>query len=117
MLLKCCWPSQGEDQEELLRKTEEQLNALQWMRSEVPLMCRNGFSINIGYYTSTLTDIKSDRLLTDPDVFLLRLHQEGKVQLTDEEMQKVKNFAEIEKEVRTHRNTDVSLAILGLGHQ
>ena len=109
MLLKCCWPSQGEDQEELLRKTEEQLNALQWMRSEVPLMCRNGFSINIGYYTSTLTDIKSDRLLTDPDVFLLRLHQEGKVQLTDEEMQKVKNFAEIEKEVRTHRNTDVSL--------
>ena len=109
MLLKCCWPSQGEDQEELLRKTEEQLNALQWMRSEVPLMCRNGFSINIGYYTSTLTDIKSDRLLTDPDVFLLRLHQEGKVQLTDEEMQKVKNFAEIEKEVRTHINTDVSL--------
>jgi hypothetical protein len=48
-------------------------------------------------------------LLTDPDVFLLRLHQEGKVQLTDEEMQKVKNFAEIEKEVRTHHNTDVSL--------
>jgi thiol-disulfide isomerase/thioredoxin len=109
MLLKCCWPSQGENQEELLRKTEEQLNALQWLRSEVPLMCRNGFSINIGYYTSTLTDIKSNRLLTDPDVFLLRLHQEGKVQLTDEEMQKVKNFAEIEKEVRTHSNTDVSL--------
>ena len=109
MLLKCCWPSQGENQEELLRKTEEQLNALQWLRSEVPLMCRNGFLTNIGYYTSTLIDIKSNRLLTDPDVFLLRLHQEGKVQLTDEEMQKVKNFAEIEKEVRTHPNTDVSL--------
>ena len=72
-------------------------------------MCGNGFSTNIGYYTSTLIDIKSNRLLTDPDVFLLRLHQEGKVQLTDEEMQKVKNFAEIEKEVRTHHNTDVSL--------
>ena len=104
MLMKCCWPSHGENQEELLRKTEEQLNPLQWMRSEVPLMCRDGFSTNISYYTSALTDIKSTRL-TDPDVFLLQLHQEGKVRLTDEEMRKVKNF----KELRTHPNKDVSL--------
>ena len=109
MILKCCWPSHDENQEELLKKTEAELNPLQWMRSEVPLMCRDGFLTNIINYTAALTDIKSNRLLTDPDVFLLRLHQEGKVQLTDEEMQKVKNFAEIEKEVRTHRNTDVSL--------
>lgn len=109
MLLKCCWPAAGESQSELLEKTEAELNPLQWMHSELPLMCRHGFGTIIGYYVSALTDIKSDRLLTDPDVFLLRLHQEGKVQLTDEEMQKVKNFAEIEKEVRTHRNTDVSL--------
>ena len=109
MLLKCCWPAAGESQSELLQKTEAELNPLQWMHSELPLMCRHGFGTIIGYYVSALTDIKSDRLLTDPDVFLLRLHQEGKVQLTDEEMQKVKNFAEIEKEVRTHHNTDVSL--------
>ena len=109
MLLKCCWPAAGESQSELLQKTEAELNPLQWMHSELPLMCRHGFGTIIGYYVSALTDIKSDRLLTDPDVFLLRLHQEGKVQLTDEEMQKVKNFAEIEKEVRTHLNTDVSL--------
>ena len=104
MLLKCCWPSHSENQEELLKKTEEQLNPLQWMCSEVPLMCRDGFSTNISYYTSTLTDIKSTGL-TDPDVFLLQLHQEGKVHLTDEEMQKVKNF----EELRTHPNTDISL--------
>ena len=109
MIVKCCWPSHDENQEELLKKTEAELNPLQWMRSEVPLMCRDGFLTNFINYTSALIDIKSNRLLTDPDVFLLRLHQEGKVQLTDEEMQKVKNFAEIEKEVRTHRNTDVSL--------
>ena len=109
MIMKCCWPSHDENHEELLKKTEAELNPLQWMRSEVPLMCRDGFLTNFINYTSALIDIKSNRLLTDPDVFLLRLHQEGKVQLTDEEMQKVKNFAEIEKEVRTHRNTDVSL--------
>ena len=109
MIVKCCWPSHDENQEELLKKTEAELNPLQWMRSEVPLMCRDGFLTNFINYTSALIDIKSNRLLTDPDVFLLRLHQEGKVQLTDEEMQKVKNFAEIEKEVRTHPNTDVSL--------
>ena len=106
MIVKCCWPSHDENQEELLKKTEAELNPLQWMRSEVPLMCRDGFLTNFINYTSALID---NRLLTDPDVFLLRLHQEGKVQLTDEEMQKVKNFAEIEKEVRTHINTDVSL--------
>ena len=109
MLLKCCWPAAGESQSELLQKTEAELNPLQWMHSELPLMCRHGFGTIIGYYVSALTDIKSNRLLTDPDVFLLQLHQEGKVQLTDEEMQKVKNFAEIEKELRTHPNTDVSL--------
>ena len=109
MLLKCCWPAADESQSELLQKTEAELNPLQWMYSELPLMCRHGFGTIIGYYVSALTDIKSNRLLTDPDVFLLQLHQEGKVQLTDEEMQKVKNFAEIEKELRTHPNTDVSL--------
>ena len=72
MLLKCCWPAAGESQSELLQKTEAELNPLQWMHSELPLMCRHGFGFIIGYYVSALTD--------------------GKVQLNDDELQKVKGF-------------------------
>ncbi|MBR5654982.1 MAG: hypothetical protein IKX22_13000 [Prevotella sp.] len=94
MLLKCCWPASGENQGELLRKTDGQLNSLHWMRSEVPLMCRDGFTTNIGYYISTMTDIRS-KAMTDPDVFLLQLYKEGKVRLTDEEIRKVKDFQDL----------------------
>ncbi len=94
MLLKCCWPSRGENQRELLEMTEAELNPLQWIRSEVPLMCRDGFTTNISYYISTLTDIRETRM-TDPDTFILQLSQEGKVQLTDEELKKVKSFREL----------------------
>ena len=91
MLLKCCWPKNGEKQEELLNKTEAVMNPLHWMRSEVPLMCRNVFGFNINYYISALEDIKSTAL-PDPADFILELHNEGKVELTDEEQQKVKDF-------------------------
>ena len=91
MLLKCCWPSGGESQSELLSKTEAELNPLQWTRSELPLMCRRDFTTNIGYYIAAQTDIKKPRL-KDPSDFMLQLYQEGKVQLTDEELQKIKNF-------------------------
>ena len=90
MLLKCCWPSHGENQEELLSKTEAELNP-QWMRSEVPFMCRNSFEYYISYYTSALSDVRSTAL-PDPADFILKLHEEGKVQLTDEELQKTKDF-------------------------
>ena len=91
MLLKCCWPSGGESQSELLSKTEAELNPLQWTRSELPLMCRRNFTTNIVYYIAAQTDIKKPRL-KDPSDFILQLHQEGKVQLTDEELQRIKNF-------------------------
>lgn len=91
MLLKCCWPSAGENQRELLEKTEAELNPLQWMQSELPLMCRYGFGTNINYYVSTLTDIRQTSL-TDPSDFIMQLYQDGKVQLSDEELQKVKSF-------------------------
>ena len=104
MLLKCCWPSRGENQRELLDKTEAELNPLKWMRSEVPLMCRAGFTTNISYYISTLTDIRNTRM-TDPDTFILQLCQEGKVQLTDEELQKVKSF----RELRSKKSEDALL--------
>ena len=91
MLLKCCWPSAGENQRELLEKTEAELNPLQWMQSELPLMCRYGFGTNINYYVSALTDIRQTSL-TDPSDFIMQLYQDGKVQLTDEELQKVKSF-------------------------
>ena len=91
MLLKCCWPAAGESQSELLQKTEAELNPLQWMHSELPLMCRNGFRTIIGYYVSALTDIRQASL-TDPSDFIMQLYQDGKVQLSDEELQKVKNF-------------------------
>ena len=91
MLLKCCWPAAGESQRELLEKTEAELNPLQWMQSELPLMCRNGFGTNINYYVSALTDIRQTSL-TDPSDFIMLLYQDGKVQLSDEELQKVKNF-------------------------
>jgi thiol-disulfide isomerase/thioredoxin len=91
MLLKCCWPAAGESQSELLQKTEAELNPLQWMQSELPLMCRNGFGTIIGYYVSALTDIRQTSL-TDPSDFIMQLYQDGKVQLSDEELQKVKSF-------------------------
>ena len=91
MLLKCCWPAAGESQSELLQKTEAELNPLQWMQSEVPLMCRYGFRTNISYYVSAMTDIRQTPL-TDPSDFLMQLYQDGKVQLSDEELQKVKGF-------------------------
>ena len=91
MLLKCCWPAAGEDQSELLKKTEAELNPLQWMQSEVPLMCRYGFRTNISYYVSAMTDIRQTPL-TDPSDFLMQLYQDGKVQFSDEELQKVKNL-------------------------
>ncbi|MBO7099204.1 MAG: TlpA family protein disulfide reductase [Bacteroidaceae bacterium] len=91
MLLKCCWPSGGESQSELLSKTEAELNPRQWTRSELPLMCRRDFTTNIGYYIAAQTDIKKPRL-KDPSDFILQLHQEGKVQLTDEELQRIKIF-------------------------
>jgi thiol-disulfide isomerase/thioredoxin len=61
------------------------------MHSELPLMCRNGFRTIIGYYVSALTDIRQASL-TDPSDFIMQLYQDGKVQLSDEELQKVKNF-------------------------
>ena len=91
MLLKCCWPAAGESQSELLQKTEAELNPLQWMHSELPLMCRHGFGTIIGYYVSALTDIRQTSL-TDPSDFIMQLYQDGKVQLSDEELQKVKSF-------------------------
>ncbi len=93
MLLKCCWPAAGESQSELLQKTEAELNPLQWMHSELPLMCRYGFGVIIGYYVSALTDIRQTPL--PPTVhsdFIMQLQQDGKVQLSDEELQKVKGF-------------------------
>ena len=104
MLLKCCWPSAGENQSELLQKTEAELNPLQWTRSELPLMCRYGFGTNIQYYVSALTDIKQTRL-TDPSDFMMQLYQDGKVQLSDEELQKVKGF----QTLRANYNGDVDL--------
>jgi thiol-disulfide isomerase/thioredoxin len=91
MLLKCCWPAAGESQSELLQKTEAELNPLQWMHSELPLMCRHGFGTIIGYYVSALTDIRQTSL-TDPSDFIMQLYQDGKVQLSDEELQKVKSL-------------------------
>lgn len=101
MLLKCCWPSGGENRRELVSKTETVLNPLQWTRSEVPLMCRPDFTIYLGYYIAAQTDIKSPRL-KDPSDFIHQLYQKGKVQLTDEELQKVKNF----QELRTKKSGD-----------
>jgi thiol-disulfide isomerase/thioredoxin len=104
-MLRNCWLTYNkEEQQAMLNKTETKLNPLQWMRSEVPLMCRDGFKINILYYIFALADLRSTRL-TDPDVFLLRIYQEGKVQLTDEELQIIKDFHEL----RTNKNRDVSL--------
>ena len=91
MLLKCCWPKSGENQNELLSKTEAVLNPLRWMRSEVPLMCRDDFDFNISYYISALEDVRSTDL-PDPADFILQLSNEGKVKLTDEELQKIKDF-------------------------
>ena len=93
MLLKCCWPAAGESQSELLQKTEAELNPLQWMHSELPLMCRHGFGFIIGYYVSALTDVRQTPLpLTVHSDFIMQLQQDGKVQLSDEELQKVKGF-------------------------
>ena len=93
MLLKCCWPAAGESQSELLQKTEAELNPLQWMHSELPLMCRHGFGFIIGYYVSALTDIRQTPLPgTVHSDFIMQLQQDGKVQLSDEELQKVKGF-------------------------
>ena len=91
MLLKCCWPAAGESQSELLQKTEAELTPLQWMHSELPLMCRHGFGTIIGYYVSALTDLRQTPL-TDPSDFIMHLYQDGKVQLNDDELQKVKGF-------------------------
>ena len=91
MLLKCCWPAAGESQSELLQKTETELNPLRWMQSELPLMCRYGFGTNISYYVSALTDLKQTRL-TDPSDLIIQLYQDGKVLLSDDELQKVKSF-------------------------
>lgn len=93
MLLKCCWPAAGESQSELLQKTEAELNPLQWMHSELPLMCRYGFRTIIGYYVSALTDIRQTPLPgTVHSDFIMQLQQDGKVQLSDEELQKVEGF-------------------------
>lgn len=94
MLQKCCWPGAGESQKELLQKTEAELNPLKWMRSELPLMCRYDFGINIGYYLAAQTAVKQQKV-TDPSDFILQLYGEGKVQLSDEEVQKVKDFQEL----------------------
>jgi len=94
MLQKCCWPGAGESQKELLQKTEAELNPLKWVRSELPLMCRYDFGINIGYYLAAMTSVERTEL-TDPADFILRLYGEGKVQLSDEEVRKVKNFQEL----------------------
>lgn len=94
MLQKCCWPSAGESQKELLQKTEAELDPLKWMRSELPLMCRYKFGLNIGYYLAAKTDVQQTRL-TDPSDFIMQLYREGKVQLSDEEVRKVKGFQEL----------------------
>lgn len=94
MLQKCCFPSAGESQKELLQKTEAELGSLKWMRSELPLMCREYFRFNIGYYLAALTNLKSPKA-TEPDDFIMRLYREGKVQLSEEEVQKVKRFQEL----------------------
>ena len=104
MLLKCCWPAAGESQSELLQKTEAELNPLQWMHSELPLMCRYGFGTTIKYYVSALTDIHQTRL-TDPSDFIMQLHQDGKVQLSDDELQKVNSF----QALRANYNGNVDL--------
>ena len=104
MLLKCCWPSADESQRELLRKTEEELNPLQWTRSELPLMCRYSFESNISYYISTLTDVRQTRL-TDPSDFIDQLYQDDKIQLSEEELQKVRNF----QTLRATKSGDVDL--------
>jgi len=104
MLLKCCWPSAGESQSELLQKTEAELNPLQWMHSELPLMCRYGFGTIIKYYVSAQTDIRQTRL-TDPSDFIMQLCQDGKVQLSDDELQEVKSF----QTLRANYNGDVDL--------
>ena len=103
MLLKCCWPSADENQRLLVQKTEAELNPLQWMRSELPLMCRYDFGSNISYYVSALTDRQPE--LTDPSDFIMQLYQDVKVQLSDEELQKVKNF----QSLRASHNADVDL--------
>ena len=104
MLLKCCWPAAGESQSELLQKTEAELNPLQWMHSELPLMCRYGFGTTIKYYVSALTDIHQTRL-TDPSDFIMQLYQDGKVQLSDDELQKVNSF----QALRANYNGNVDL--------
>ncbi|MBR0434032.1 MAG: TlpA family protein disulfide reductase [Bacteroidaceae bacterium] len=104
MLLKCCWPSAGESQNQLLQKTEAELNPLKWTRSELPLMCRYGFGTIIKYYVSALTDIRQTSL-TDPSDFIMQLYQDGKVQLSDDELQKVKSF----QTLRANYNGDVDL--------
>lgn len=94
MLQKCCWPSAGESQKELLQKTEAELDPLKWMRSELPLMCRYKFGLNIDYYLAAKTDVQQTRL-TDPSDFIMQLYREGKAQLSDEEVRKVKGFQEL----------------------
>lgn len=76
MLLKCWLTSDNENPKELISKAEAELNPLQWMRSEVPLMCRSVFSSSISYYTTALTDVSATELPA-PEVMLLRLCQEG----------------------------------------
>ena len=83
------------------------MNPLQWMRSEVPLMCRSSVRTSVSYYTSTLADIKQPEL-TDPADFIYQLHQDGKVQLTDEELQKVKGF----QALLANYNGDVDLNVV-----
>ena len=108
MLLKCCWPAAGESQSELLQKTEAELNPLQWMHSELPLMCRHGFGTIIGYYVSALTDIRQTPL-TDPSDFIMQLYHDGKVQLSDEELQKVKGFQAL---LANYHGDDVEILLM-----
>ncbi|MBQ7180015.1 MAG: TlpA family protein disulfide reductase [Bacteroidaceae bacterium] len=91
MLLKCVMPSDGESRREVLGKAEAELNPMQWAKSEVPLMCRGFFTIYAGYYITAQVDAKNPKL-KDPSDFIYQLHQDGKVQLTEEELQKVRNF-------------------------
>ena len=100
MLLKCWFSSSGE----VLRKTEAELTPLQWMHSEVPLMCRYNFNTTISYYTTALAGARSSGL-TDPADFIYQLYIDGKVQLTEEELKKVKAF----QTLRVNKSGDIAL--------
>lgn len=104
MLQKCCWPGAGESRSELLQKTEAALGPSEWMRSEVPLMCRYEFGLNIGYYLGAQTALRHPGV-TDPSDFIMQLYRENKAHLSDDEVKKVKAF----QDLRANRSVDADL--------